>query len=472
MQKGKNECGMNEKQKKAVLWISVVVWMGIIFMFSAQNSTESSSLSGSVVGAILHAIKTVFPDIRQIELNHLQLWISFFIRKAAHASIYFILGILVYTAIGKKVSRKKRFLMAVAVCFLYACTDEFHQRFVPGRSCEFRDVCIDTGGALLGISFVIFINWIRRIKNGRPWKEAIRDIRIHGILWGIAGVIFVIVLCCLYLYLGKNILVTTKYTMKSADIPEAFDGYKILQISDFHSKKFPDNNEGLAKTINELEPDIIVATGDMLNAAQDDDGEVFLELIPKLDPDIPIYYTAGNHESVDEITDPKSASVYFERTAELGVIRLDNGKVVLNKEGESIDLYGLEIEMTYYRDRRNPDFDKLKLKSEHIEELIGPAEDSRFVVLMAHNPLYFEAYAKWGADLTLTGHVHGGMIYVPLKGGMFSPEYSLWPQYYAGDYHMDDKVMFVNRGIGSSGTIPVRILDNPEVCLITLEKLQ
>ena len=109
MQKGKDEWGMNEKQKKAVLWISVVVWMGIIFMFSAQNSTESSSLSGSVVGAILHAIKTVFPDIRQIELNHLQLWISFFIRKAAHASIYFILGILVYTAIGKKSAEKSVF---------------------------------------------------------------------------------------------------------------------------------------------------------------------------------------------------------------------------------------------------------------------------------------------------------------------------------------------------------------------------
>ena len=463
---------MNEKQKKVVLWISVVVWMGLIFMFSAQNSTESSSLSGSVVGVILHAIKTIFPDIRQVELNHLQFWIGFFVRKAAHASIYFVLGILVYTAIGKKVSRKKRFLMTVAVCFLYACTDEFHQRYVPGRSCEFRDVCIDTVGALLGIGFVIFINWVRRIKNGRPWKEAVRDIRIHGILWGIAGVIFVIVLCCLYLYLGKNILVTTKYTMKSADIPEAFDGYKILQISDFHSKKFPDNNEGLAKTISALKPDIIVATGDMLNAAQDDDGEVFLELIPKIDPDIPIYYAAGNHETVDEVTDPKSAGVYFEQIAELGVVRLDNEKVVLYKDGESIDLYGLETEMTYYRDRRNPNFDKLKLKSEHIEELIGPAENSRFVVLMAHNPLYFEAYANWGADLTLPGHIHGGMIYVPFKGGMFSPEYSLWPQYYAGDYHMGDKVMFVNRGIGSSGTIPVRILDNPEICLITLEKLQ
>ena len=352
---------MNEKQKKVVLWISVVVWMGLIFMFSAQNSTESSSLSGSVVGVILHAIKTIFPDIRQVELNHLQFWIGFFVRKAAHASIYFVLGILVYTAIGKKVSRKKRFLMTVAVCFLYACTDEFHQRYVPGRSCEFRDVCIDTVGALLGIGFVIFINWVRRIKNGRPWKEAVRDIRIHGILWGIAGVIFVIVLCCLYLYLGKNILVTTKYTMKSADIPEAFDGYKILQISDFHSKKFPDNNEGLAKTISALKPDIIVATGDMLNAAQDDDGEVFLELIPKIDPDIPIYYAAGNHETVDEVTDPKSAGVYFEQIAELGVVRLDNEKVVLYKDGESIDLYGLETEMTYYRDRRNPNFDKLKL---------------------------------------------------------------------------------------------------------------
>ncbi|NZA39287.1 VanZ family protein [Eubacterium callanderi] len=100
---------MNEKQKKVVLWISVVVWMGLIFMFSAQNSTESSSLSGSVVGVILHAIKTIFSDIRQVELNHLQFWIGFFVRKAAHASIYFVLGILVYTAIGKKVSRKKRF---------------------------------------------------------------------------------------------------------------------------------------------------------------------------------------------------------------------------------------------------------------------------------------------------------------------------------------------------------------------------
>lgn len=460
---------MTEKKKQIILWGCVVVWMGIIFMFSAQNSTESSALSGGFVKSILHGIKMLFPDLRQVQINHLQMWITFIIRKAAHASIYFVLGIFTYNALGEKVGRKKRFFIAIAICFLYACTDEFHQRFIPGRSAEFRDVCIDTAGALLGTILVVFINWVRRVKDRRPWKEARKDVRMIRLLWGIIGFILLIILLIVYLYLGKNLLVTTKYTMESSKIPEAFNDYKILQISDLHSKKFRDNNEGLAKTINNLQPDVIVATGDMLNAAQDDDGNVFFELIPKLNPEIPIYYIAGNHEAVDEVSDPKAAQTYFDQIAAFGVIRLKNEMVALEKDGASINLYGVEPELTYYRDRRNPNFDKIKLTEKHMTELIGSSDKDLLNILLAHNPLYFEAYANWGADLTLSGHVHGGMIDVPFKGGMFSPEYSLWPEYYAGDYHMGDHTMFVNRGIGSSGNIPFRIMDNPEICLITLK---
>lgn len=98
---------------------------------------------------------------------------------------------------------------------------------------------------------------------------------------------------------------------------------------------------------------------------------------------------------------------------------------------------------------------------------MGVYDSAQYGVLLAHNPLCFDSYAKWGADLTLCGHVHGGMIRLPFAGGLLSPEREFFPKYSAGIYEHSGKKMIVSRGLGS-GTFGIRILNRPEIVVITL----
>lgn len=133
------------KLTKALL---LVVWMGVIFMFSSQNGEESSGISNGILLTLMNVV-----PMENLSIETL----SFFIRKAAHFTEYAILGLLV--DINSENKDKKHLLCSVLFCFIYAISDEIHQYFVPMRSCSFIDVIIDTSGAI----FAIFISrWIRK----------------------------------------------------------------------------------------------------------------------------------------------------------------------------------------------------------------------------------------------------------------------------------------------------------------------
>ena len=88
-------------------------------------------------------------------------------------------------------------------------------------------------------------------------------------------------------------------------------------------------------------------------------------------------------------------------------------------------------------------------------------------ILLAHNPNYFPVYARWGADLTFSGHIHGGMIRLPLVGGLLSPETLLFPKYDGGSYQIDDKTMILSRGLGR-GSMGLRLFNPPEIVTVIL----
>jgi VanZ family protein len=128
-------------KKKHIDWILVIGWMVLIFIFSSQVGEVSKENNKIVIyvfnllGVDLNSIFGVLGD--------------FIVRKAAHFTEYFILYILLYRAISiKKNTDIKAFIWAIVIVFLYACSDEFHQAFVPGRGPAFRDVLVDTCGGL------------------------------------------------------------------------------------------------------------------------------------------------------------------------------------------------------------------------------------------------------------------------------------------------------------------------------------
>lgn len=143
-----------------VRWLPVLVWYGVIFLFSAQTGDASSQLSSGV-------IETAFRvDLATADWD-LVLMLSFLVRKGAHMFVYFVLTGLLLFALGK---RKGAVPLAVGLCALLAGLDEFHQYFVPGRSCKLTDVFIDLAG---GLVFLLFLRLWRAVWAHRKAKAAV-----------------------------------------------------------------------------------------------------------------------------------------------------------------------------------------------------------------------------------------------------------------------------------------------------------
>lgn len=279
------------------------------------------------------------------------------------------------------------------------------------------------------------------------------------------GIIILVCMTTLKIYVDNNFIEILNYKIRLSKIPKEFNGFKILQLSDLHSKSFGKDNIKLVRKVEAVNPDIIVITGDMVN--DDFDYSSFACIVSKLVKKYKIYYILGNHEQNVIKRNPSEFNNFIKSIEDKGINIIDNEKVVINFRKKFINLYGMYIDLKYYRDFRNKNSRSVNLSVESMEKLIGKCDKSNYNLLLSHNPVYFSTYAKWGADLILTGHVHGGMIKLPFLGGVFSPEYRFFPKYYEGIYRYNNSFMNVNRGLGR-GSFCIRLFNRPEVSVITL----
>lgn len=154
---------MQKKKKGMLIWLAAMLAvMAVIFCFSAQAGEESSQVSNGVLEFLMKwkPIRWVLEETPVLDLLPLRKW--------GHFTVYFLLGI---TSFGwmRQVAGSLRHSVAgaAAICFLYACSDEFHQLFVPGRAGQWRDVGIDSMGAAFGISIWLLVLWILRLRRRR-----------------------------------------------------------------------------------------------------------------------------------------------------------------------------------------------------------------------------------------------------------------------------------------------------------------
>ncbi|GIP32481.1 phosphohydrolase [Paenibacillus sp. J2TS4] len=283
--------------------------------------------------------------------------------------------------------------------------------------------------------------------------------------------LLLIVIGAAFVYAQNNWLQVTKYTVASAKIPESFDRYTIVQLSDLHSHSFGQQNQRLIRKINKIKPDLIVTTGDMLNSVNDT-GDVSLQLLEQLTPHYPVYYVSGNHEQIAKIKaaelGSESYNRFMERMEELGVVIMDDEKADITINNESIHIYGYILPLRFYKAKDTATYIGEKpFSPSYLDESAGEADAGGFNILLTHNPMYFNEYADWGADLTMAGHMHGGIIRIPFVGGVLSPERAFFPEYDAGLFTSSDSVMIVNRGLGNE-TIKLRIFNRPELSIIEL----
>ena len=158
------------KLNKFIRWIPVIVWMTVIFLFSAQNADNSSQTSSLPAEILARLFNPDFEQCSEAYKNMLLDRCQFIVRKLAHFSVYTVLGMLTYNAFRglEKFSFRLTLLFSALLCLLYAISDEFHQSFVPGRSCQLRDVLIDFSGAVCGIAVaVLFIKLLKKLRDNR-----------------------------------------------------------------------------------------------------------------------------------------------------------------------------------------------------------------------------------------------------------------------------------------------------------------
>lgn len=159
---------MSNNTKRIIFTILILLNCITIFYFSNQIADNSGKQSARVVEIVLKLIPPINNMQEPDRTTVIETVVTPIVRKMAHFSIYTMLGILTMNYMStieeKKISKKA--IYALVFCALYAVTDEFHQFFIPGRSAEIRDVCIDSSGALMGILITIAMQkLVRKIKN-------------------------------------------------------------------------------------------------------------------------------------------------------------------------------------------------------------------------------------------------------------------------------------------------------------------
>lgn len=244
----------------------------------------------------------------------------------------------------------------------------------------------------------------------------------------------------------------------------------IVMLADVHNHLYGEKNKILLGEIDRYTPGFICIAGDMLVGGLKHSYENAQNTVLALAKKYLVFYGLGNHESRMMHEKEIYGSRYEEYMKPLeagGVNVLINGSAAFQAGENRFKIYGYDLPMKYFEK-----FNHYKFSETQLEDVLGKCEDQEdaYQILLAHNPVYFPQYAAWGADLTLSGHLHGGIIRLPLLGGVITPQAKLFPKYCAGKYEINENNMIVSRGLGTH-TIPIRFHNRPELSVIHLEPI-
>ncbi len=275
-------------------------------------------------------------------------------------------------------------------------------------------------------------------------------------------VLFLLIICYGIFVIARdmNRFVIVPYEIRSKKIKKK---YTIVMLSDLHDKSYGKRNEKLIRAVADCHPDSVMAVGDLYTSKEGSSFDNALALMEALAKRFPVYAANGNHEH-KTAENPGPFHHMYERykakLEEYGVVTLVNSRLRLPQV--NVNVCGLQIARSYFRH-----FRQKEMPADYVESLVGPADRDSFQILLAHNPVYFAEYADWGADLVLSGHMHGGIIRLPYLGGVASPSIGLFPRYDGGRFSQGESTMVLGRGLGTH-SIPVRMWNPGELVVVTL----
>ncbi len=263
----------------------------------------------------------------------------------------------------------------------------------------------------------------------------------------------------------QNHVVVKEYRVESPKLGEAFDGYTMVVLADLHDKGAGRRNNRMLAAIRRIHPDAVVAAGDLVYAKR---GKCryaeSLRVLKRLAFRYPVYYGLGNHEERMRRHYRDHWEQWYREVTRMGVTVLDNISLTLRDGSDVLTITGLAMEEACYKKKG-----RKAMESGYLEEVLGVARSSEYHVLLAHSPAYFPAYARWGADLTLSGHYHGGTVRLPGIRGVVSPDFRLFPRYSYGMYRRGEKAMIVSGGLGTH-SVNFRLGNPSELLVVRLER--
>ena len=239
-----------------------------------------------------------------------------------------------------------------------------------------------------------------------------------------------------------------------------------VMLSDLHDTDVThDKNKRLMDSIDSLKPDFVVLAGDMITSYMQPvyNSDKTFELLKSLAGKYRVYYGLGNHEQrykEEPLKFPGKYDGLVTYVKELGIVFLSDDHADTDDNG--IRIYGFDIPIENYK--RGV---RTQLPEGIMQDRLGTCDKEKFTILLAHTPDYFDDYAKWGPDLVLSGHIHGGIVGIPGIGGVLSPQLRLFPKYDFGKFEKDKTTLIVSRGIGWH-SFPIRIFNKAELVRINI----
>ena len=268
----------------------------------------------------------------------------------------------------------------------------------------------------------------------------------------------------LFGFLELKMLKVKEYTVSSERIPESLSGKKIALISDIHGVSHGKDNNRLFKKLKEAGPDYIFICGDLINGRKDPKLRFafrFIRRIRKLK--VPVFYTFGNHEEKLKNADPNA----YKKLVRFSLKRVNllNNRAYKPDGNDNIAFIGLNLPVWMYHSQ-----DRTGLVKRWTKKIIDKSgSEKAFKILLAHDPEHFKDYAECGIDICFSGHLHGGIVYIPGLGGAVTPRFQFFKKYAKGCHEYDNMKLIVSGGVGWHD-LPFRLFNHPEIVLVKLVK--
>ena len=310
-------------------------------------------------------------------------------------------------------------------------------------------------------------------------------LRRHPILTAIiCALIILAILSWVSLYQSKHGLTVSRYEI-SADTTSSFEeaassgdsvntsnnALRIVQISDLHNSVFGENNKKLIDCVADEEPDLILMTGDLVNA-KESETTIATDLIRRLTAIAPVYVSMGNHEVAHEQNFGDDLTALWE---EAGAVVLDGDFLDIDVEGKALrigGIYGYCLPGSLLKTG--------EARANECEFLEAMQATDRYTILMCHMPVCWivnDSLEAWDIDCVFAGHAHGGEVILPVVGGLYASDFGWFPGKLEGLFYeeveksedgtADRSVLVLSRGLGTAQRIP-RFNNVPEVVSVTI----